>query len=381
MENQKRHTILKKGIFYSAIFLLTLPMLQQAFNFLSLDPLSGYVEEVEKPKLTTDAWLSGEFQEKQEKYIDENIGFRSLFVRVYNQQQYSLFGEYNVEDVVIGLDNYMYEQNYIDAYYGKDFIGNDSIQMKVDKLVFIDSVLKQKGKELIVLLAPGKGSFYPEFIPFDKRYKKKSITNFQVYRDQLEKTPIRLLNFHDWFDEMKSTSPHPLFPRTGIHWSKYAEILVADSLINTINQFNPNKQLPTLVVENVKVQDEAWDSDDDIEDAINLLFDIQDLEMAYPVFRVEKRTSEEPKVLVVSDSYFWGMYNYSLISNENNEGQFWYYNELSYSKNREPIPTNELNLLQEIEEQDVIMIICTDANLPRFAFGFIDNLAEVFDYK
>ena len=54
----------------------------------------------------------------------------------------------------------------------------------------------------------------------------------------------------------------------------------------------------------------ALKRDSDVEDAMNLPFEIKDLEMTYPQFSfVSDSTTFKPKVITVADSFYWGMYN------------------------------------------------------------------------
>ena len=67
-------------------------------------------------------------------------------------------------DVVIGKENYLYEKGYIDAFFGVDFIGHDSIAISAYKLKMIQDTLAKLNKTLLIILAPGKGDFFPEYI-------------------------------------------------------------------------------------------------------------------------------------------------------------------------------------------------------------------------
>ena len=380
MKESKYHRIFKKLLFAFIVALLFLPMLQQKLELVELKPLNGSYTVLEDPWFSLSGWFEGKYQLEQQKFSNENFGFRNGFVRIYNQAYYELFNEARANSVVIGKDNYLYEENYIQAYLGRDFIGHDKIAEKVDKLKKVSDTLRNIGIELIVVLAPGKGSFYPEFIPEKYEPLNRSTTNYEVYQEKMMQSKIALLDFNGWFNQMKDTSTYTLFPKTGIHWSKYGAVLAADSIISYINSQNAKTKMPELIISEIEKSVTIRGNDDDIEKGMNLLIDIPDLEMGYPQFKTPKYTStESPKVLTVADSYYWEMFGWGLSRDVFNGGQFWYYNEQIYPESyKQPLDVKDIDFQYEVEKNDVILLMSTDGNLHKFAFGFIDQLYDCY---
>ena len=378
MEENKNNRIVKKMLFISIIFLLFLPMIQQKIKLFDLKPLKGSFKKIKRPCFSSYNWFEGKYQAQQQNYLNQSVGFRDFFVRVFNQIHFSLYNEARANEVVIGKDKYLYELNYIKAHLGRDFIGEDKISEKTKKIKIISDTLRRKGIDLIILLAPGKASFYPEFIPERYNPQNRTTTNYEVFKRNLSESKVHLLDFHEWFREMKKKSQHPLFPKTGIHWSKYGEVLAADSIINYINTIQKKKYVPKLLISEIQISSEMRDTDDDIEDGMNLLFEIQDLQMGYPQFKIEKKSNlNQAKVLTVSDSYYWGMFNWGCSRDIFNEGKFWYYNKEIYPDSfTKSINVDDINIMEEVEKNDVIILLSTDANLYKFGFGFIDQLYD-----
>src|SRR5688572_9508536 len=72
------------------------------------------------PDITFDFknWFDGSYSEKKGDYLRYNFGFRPDFVRIYNQLRFWLFKASATEGVIIGKENYIYEKNYIEEYFG-----------------------------------------------------------------------------------------------------------------------------------------------------------------------------------------------------------------------------------------------------------------------
>ncbi|MDR1758228.1 MAG: hypothetical protein LBR51_04640 [Bacteroidales bacterium] len=57
------------------------------------------------------------------------------------------------------------EENYVKSYYGTDFIGEDKCRELVQKLKILQDALQRRGKDLLVVIAAGKGFFIPNTSP------------------------------------------------------------------------------------------------------------------------------------------------------------------------------------------------------------------------
>lgn len=371
--------LIKQLMFAGILFAISVPMLLTFFPIVEFEPLDGSFEEKKQPELNFDSLYYCKYQKSMEEYLNDNTGGRPYLVRINNQLDFWMFEKGNANSVVIGKDNYLYEQSYIDAYYGTDFIGEDVIRSKMKKLAQVTDSLNKRGVQLLVAFAPGKGSFYPEFFP-DELKSKKQRTNYAAYKEAFEKSDVPFIDFRAWFASMKATSKYPLFPKGGIHWSSYGEVLAGDSLIHFINGLTTESQLNSIQIDAVNPSPYAYNRDEDIEESMNLLFNMDDGTLGYPDFRPVKHSAERTtQVLTIADSYFWGMYHWGAEDYFNNS-PFWYYNREIYPESftKQTFVSNLVDLAYEVEKNDVVLIMFTDANLKDFAYDFIERLYEEY---
>ena len=357
------------------LVLLFIPMVQQFTGLVEERPLRGAYTLADAPASAVANWFNGDFQQAAALWLNDHVGLRSTLVRVFNQYHYSAFNNARAQAVVIGESGYLYELNYIKAVTGEDYIGDAAVEAKVRKLAALTDTLAARGKQVLVVLAPGKGSFYPQYIPAHYFEKGTRRTNYAAYSEALLRHQVPVFDAKLWFESLRETAPFPLFPRTGIHWSRYGEVLVADSLLRLIGGMGAG-----LEITRVEASQSMRETDDDIEQGMNLLFDLPDLEMGYPAFHVRPHPAvQAEKIITVADSYFWGMYNFGMSRDALGDGSFWFYNEAVYtSASLEPTPADSLDIRTEIEASGGVLFICTDANLYRFAFGFIDRAAAAY---
>lgn len=379
-----RGKMIKSSIFILFILLLFLPTLQKKFpnwKKWKTEPLVGIYHQPLSPIFNWKTWLNGSYQTEKEKYIEETIGLREPLVRIYNEYYFRFFTKINARDVILGKNDYLFEKNYIRAYYGDDFIGEDSINTIVRKYKAIEDTLLKMDIPIFVLLAPGKATYMPENIPDSYRHERKQ-TNYETYVKAFQESHIKFLDVQQWFLEMRSTSKYPLYSQRGIHWSYYAEVLATDSLLKFMQKEMPNYYFRSIEIDTIIADGSIKERDNDLELGMNLFFRRKNKEpLAYPQFHFSnpEPTKTTPRILVIADSFYWGIYNVGLSRDVFNDGEFWYYNEQIYQASvPEFLPLKEENAKERVEKHQGILIVCTDANLYRLGFGFIEQMYDIY---
>lgn len=368
----EKHSIkTRKIILLILLVLLILPAMQYSLSIVKLAPLKGAIIPAKKADFTLKGWFSGSFQEQEETYINEAFGFRSLFVRIHNQLIFNLFKKAKAKSAVIGKDGYLFEEHYINASYGTDFVGVDSIRHRMDRLKYIQDRLSKLNKTLLIVFAPGKASYYPEYVPDNLKTSKK-ITNYKQSLSTAKVLGINYIDFNQYFIDHKYTAKYPLYPKYGIHWSYYGSCIAADSIVKYIERIR-KIDMPNMSWKYVRIA-EAKETDYDIGDGMNLLFKLKGDKLAYPLLKFESGTGKtKPSLLVISDSFYWGMYAFG-ITRLFSKNHFWYYNKDVYPDCTEkPLKVGQLNLKDQIMQHDVFIIMSTETTLKTMGWGFIER--------
>lgn len=351
---------------------LYLPILQDNFNLSKIRLLAGDYVPVKDIAITRNTWFNKIFQEKKEKFLHDHFGYHNSYIRLHNQIAFELFNKANANGVVIGKENYLYEGKYIEAYYGKDFIGINSIRKKMKMASFLADTFKKMNKTFLLIFEPGKGAYFPDYFPENKK-TKKSLTNIEEYLRFAKEMKIPHIDFHSWFIQQKNKSKYPLVPKYGIHWSQYGAMLATDSILKTIELMR-NIDIPDIYCNKFTIE-KAKDTDIDIENGMNLLFRFKPELMMYPDVLFEDSIGKtKPSVLVVADSYYWQIFAIG-ISCIFDRSDFWYYFKTAHSPrfDRTKIMKN-INIPDEIVKHDVIIIMSTDIHLPEFGWNFIETM-------
>jgi len=340
------------------------------FNW-SIMPLRGHIEYTDKPEFSWHGWFEGTYQGDLDPYLEENVAFRNFLVRVYNQTEFSLFKTVHANEVILGKKNYLYELNYIRAYTGSDFLGHEIIQEKCSKLKVVQDELAKLDIELLVVLAPGKASFFPEYIP-DELLSEKGPTNNQVYLQSFEENDIKHIDFNSYFQSMKDTSEYVLVPKCGIHWSTYGSMLALDSIVAYIE--NTRKiDMVDVSFEGIKLTHKPRSTDYDVGDALNLLWRIPSRSLAYPYgYSLQEESKTKPDIMIIADSYYWSFYKKSYNKSLWGRHHFRYYNQELYEHGDIKSNLSKIDL-EELRKFDFIMLLYTEANMTKFANDFIEQ--------
>lgn len=363
-------------LFLMAVF--ALPLSQQLFSWARLIKLHGDVRYASDTVLTWRGWWDESFQKKKDAWVNDSFGFRSEFVRLHNQLRYSLFEKPGAQAVVVGKAGYLYEENYIKAVTGADLLDSQTTNRRLEAVAHAARILQQEKILLLVVLAPGKGSYYPEYLP--ERYgSPANVTNYSRWRDGLQNRQVPLLDFNAWFRSMKDTSRYPLYPKTGIHWSQYGVCIAMDSTVRFLERMT-GEDLPDIHWDTIERTRSPRYDDQDIEDGMNLFFPLDHFEMAYPNMQVDQNGKTRIPVLTIADSYYWQWFGSGIAGQLFNPAEFWYYFEEAHVSGSQQPPKKiaDVPFLEKILQQRVIILLSTDANLSRFDYGFCDRLIREF---
>ena len=360
------------------------------FEMLTPLEIAGMVHRANLEKsaepFSLESWFEQDFQESFSQYVNDNIGLFPFFIKLHNQLEYSLFGNIYTGNVVTGHENYLFEKGYIDAYYGKDFVGIKPIQNNVATIKELQDELAKRGKFFMVCIAAGKCTYYPEYIPYKE---EQDSTNYEYYVQEFKKAGINYFDVNPWFLKMKDTLGYLLYPQYGIHWSHYGAMLATDSIAQIINHAT-SWNLPNMEILQRPYSPETKYYDNDIAHSLNLFSIIQPKPMVYPIFewRKKKENTKPKKLFIVGDSFSWDIFEYSRIGKECfDDIQFWYYNHTVHkdaiADNREskalPILTRHVDFYKVLKEYDAFMLVTNQPNMVNLGWNFAPDALRMLE--
>ncbi len=338
--------------------------------------LKGVFDIPAKPVFTTEAWFNGTWQEAYANYYEKNFGFRPYAIKINSQMEYGLFNQTKAW-CTIGNEGYLFEPQYITSYLGENYRGTQVIATDVKKLEVIQELLLRKGKQLLVVLAPGKADVYPEKIPDHFKPWAKYFSNYDGYAKALSLSRVHYIDFNKEFKRKRYKVNYPLYTKYGVHWSEFASAYCADSISGYLQkQFN--KQVSRLSYDSVYFSHSRLASDYDMMEVMNLFWQAEKIDLPYHILSSADTTALKPNLLVVADSYYWTIINNGsanvLFSPQTH---YWYYNNIQYLPKEASSDVKPSDLPHLISEKDAVVLLYNVPNCEKFGNGFVDELYDL----
>lgn len=366
----------KKIGFLVLLLLLSLPMLQTVFHFVDEKPLDGAYVPAKKPVVTLKTLYYEGAVDSLMTWCTEQTGFRNTMIRLNNQLLYSAFGKISAFGPVKGNDdNTLFEESYIISYTGETYLGKDRVEAITRQLKVVQEMLHTKGVTLLPVFVLGKASYYPELIP--EKYIYHETNNYKEYLKAFDEQEVEMIDFNRYFCEQKGTETHPIYCNLSAHWTAYAASLAMDSLVHYMESKTQQTQAHALITGFDTTY--LMNQDDDLYRMMNLMFPLKHNTIDQPRFSFTE--GYKPKVLAISDSYWWTVWaeNVALPQNLFSNGGFWFYNKTIYPK-RLPIQNVEsIDYRQEIENQEFVLLVCTEATNHLWPYGFLERYLSDYD--
>lgn len=334
--------------------------------------------EKESIGFTANTWLSGSFQYAYEQILLER-NLAGMLKKIKNKYEYSFFGKINLEGFYEGKQGYIFQEATTKNYFGDDYKGVDSIKEEVRKAKLVADSLEAYGIKLLLIFAPCKESVYPEFLPESVLRTKKKLRNYETYVAECSRQSVGFLDFVQLFGDLKKKAKAPLFPKSGSHWSYFAECFVVDTTIKRMEHLL-NTDLPNIICDHFALYPTARFRDADIFLKSGLDLPItEQLAYAENIGYTSTATERPQEILAVGDSYFRGFFYLSAMQTAFGNSVQWYYNNSIIPESPANKEVWELDLKSEILKHKAIVILCNETNLTSLGNGFIDNAYRMFN--
>ena len=365
------------------IVFLLLPLAQEHLKLFDFRPLTGVVAEDPLPKAGLAQFSNQRLQRWIDAHLRLNYGFREPLTRLYNQYLWDFYDQTNLVEtkkIYIGDDGWIYESQHVEEYYvGKGrWYASDSLGMaeyfgkEALRLYQLQQILETQDTHLFVLLLPGKEVVYPEHVPETDDYPhNKVFSATEFYHQTFDELGVNYIDVNPWFLQMKDTVDYLLYPQTGTHWSNYAALYVADSLIRYMEHLGDIRMEHFTIGER---EERTEYPDDDLEQLMNLARPLPKAPNYYaPYTIIEDSTASHPYLITIGDSYFWNLVNATPFGKVMGNLRYWYYFSSVYFDNKHD-NIKEVDVLQDVIDADFVMVAYCTPQIYVMSQGFSQRL-------
>jgi SGNH hydrolase-like domain, acetyltransferase AlgX len=373
----------KKGTHLFLMFILAAPLLQQWLHIFNTQSLHGYFEIATDTTFTWTGWFDGSYQKKKIAYVNDNLGFRNDLVRVNGQIDYSMFLKANYGGTDVGRDGYLFYDNYVDAYYGRDYAGYARLHDVMSKMKAVQDTLNKMGKTFVMVYAPCKAWYLSEYIA--DYMKPTGATpagnNYVTCKRIGDSIGVHQIDFNGWFLKLRDTTRELLYSRKGIHWTNYGSILAADSLISYL-EAHSHIRMPHPLWDSVEHTNTPRSPDNDMAQILNLIVPMRSETYCYPYLHYTHPDAPLPHAIFIGDSYNNNFMETGIIQSTNNaDWQVWYYfkyvfRNSNYGSQDEPMSKHDWK--GDLAKADYIVILNTSISDNDPGNGFVEAAYQYF---
>lgn len=216
---------------YSAIFLAVIA--QTAFHLAPDPTLLEKRRLAPFPTVTriSDV-LSQRFMKSFNDYIDDNFGFRKLFIRANNFVDVRFLRTPSNSHIIIGKNNFLFDlADWRSFVHWHSTATEWQIANAASQIKQFQDRLKKGGIEFLLVLGPNKGTIYPEYMP-RPRYLLHKQSERQRWGAALGRAGVHYLDPTSLLLTAKQSER--MYYKGDHHWTKFGGLLVTRKIVSDL---------------------------------------------------------------------------------------------------------------------------------------------------
>jgi hypothetical protein len=206
------------------------------------------------------------------------------------------------------------------------------------------------------------------------------LSNYDKVLPLLDSGGVHYLDTRKMLSETKSASKFPVFSRGGTHWTADSSCNIAGAITEKLNSQLKNK-IASIECSNVRISKNNSEEEKDLINLINI-WDTSNYSenLPYPdIHPVKGNVSSKPRLLIIGDSFIWGILSVFKDADIIGSSNFLYY----FSRiakypdfDLEPFEKSSANLNKLIDNADIVIIESSEPALTNIGFGFLESIGN-----
>lgn len=325
------------------IYLLVIPFLGIIYfplingNFNWIKDIKSNENRKLASKPIMDINLLDPFPNKYEKYYEDHFPLRFRLIKAFNLLHIKLLNISPIEEVIIGKKGWLFmgkQEN--DAHIGKNPLTNEQLAYITNELNRRKNYLEKRACQFYIMIAPTKGTIYPEFFSNDLHNINTLSWGEQLLIHLKKNSELHVVDLYQSLRKQKGKEL--LYYKTDNHWTELGAFYGSNALLSYIKKdFN---MVSTLSLADFNIEKTATSSGN-ISNMLaekNIFSDINYKLIPKKGFRAqvapksnypcakdfpycwdyenvkEIKGSTKPKLLIISDSF--GAYLFPFVAEE-----------------------------------------------------------------
>jgi hypothetical protein len=182
------------------------------------------------PILLLDA--TNDFAVELNRWFDDRVGLRDLFIRTKNQIDYTVFN--TSRKVYVGRDGWLFMHKTTDSRLMLEHLGAGQLHELEEAFLALASLLQRKNIHLIVIGYPDKSMLYPEKLPTQAPMIARGGNYDELRQFLAQQSALTFIDADDILNRVKRDTDEPVFYKTDVHVGLVGQIQVVKAIVDVI---------------------------------------------------------------------------------------------------------------------------------------------------
>ncbi|MCR5542678.1 MAG: hypothetical protein K6F55_00890 [Eubacterium sp.] len=214
MEDSKKQNAIGKKL-YIALFMLVILTPFVGMLFYKTDMTAENRTATPFPTIKTyDGKINRKYFDQFNDFFNDHFALRQEMTTVDALMTTKLLNTSKNDDVIYGKDGWLYYEDTMDEYFGRNVLSDRGINNCVKSLSLMQEYCEKNDVEFLFMVAPIKGYLYPEHMPYNY-IQTGNINNWDKLKPAMDAKGIKYVDLHKAFKEDDRVMYHKL----DTHWN------------------------------------------------------------------------------------------------------------------------------------------------------------------
>ncbi len=219
-----------KKIFIALFFIcLLIPFVSMAFYKTDLSIEKKYDEAF--PSLVEEGEVNTAFFSEVTDYFADHFAFRQEMVTADALVKAKLFRTSNNEKVVVGKEEWLFFQETMDDYTGKNLLDGREIRNCAKVLQLLQEAAEEYGSSFAFTVPPNKNSLYGQYMP-GRIKKSEQAGNLEHLQEEMKTLGVHYVDLY----EPLHREDTPVYHRLDTHWNNQGAALACGVLLDDLGR-------------------------------------------------------------------------------------------------------------------------------------------------
>lgn len=216
-------------IIYVVLSVAVMALPFAGMTFFKTDTTTENKRLAEMPEIKEDGQFNKDYLSELGTYFNDHFAFRNYLVDADSRIQSGVFGESNVETVLVGTDDWLYYTATIDNYLGQNRMTERTVNNCVHNMKLLQDYIESQGAKFVLAVPPNKNSLYGENMPYYYGHKVSDGSDMDVMSEKFVDAGVNYVDLYDILSEQKDT----MYLKRDSHWNNMGALLAYNGILDT----------------------------------------------------------------------------------------------------------------------------------------------------